>query len=516
MSSPRKLLASLAGAAVALAGVTVLATPSAQANPGGTALVINEVYVNGGSAGATYTNKYVELFNPTASDIALTGMSIQYRPPGNTDLSSNTVALVGTVTAGGFFTFVGGSNGANGIAVPGQDQQSNSINPGAGGGTIALADVTGLIDPDSSASVVDKIGYGTSNTPEGGASGTGPSGNSVTLGLSRSETGADTDVNSADFAAKALTPDAVNPPPPPPPVAKTISEIQGDNAAVSPLVGTGVITQGVVTAAYPSGGFFGFYMQTGGTGGPTDPAARLHSDGIFVRQTVAAGAVTVSPGDSVEVTGNVTEFAGQTQVEVTSASDIDSIAPLAPVTATTTTSWPDTDAKKEKLEGMLYTPQGNFTISDNFSTNSFGELGLARGNLPLIIPTEVGAVGSPDNIAQAAANAANAIVLDDGSSTAFLSNQTQTPPYISNTAPVPHGCDWHVQRQRHLHPGWRRGGDLPVRAADPGCRPRQRHHAVQRREHPHQRPRRGRHRGRRHRGGQGGLLQRPELLHHAG
>ncbi len=44
---------------------------------------------------------------------------------------------------------------------------------------------------------------------------------------------------------------------------------------------------------------------------------------------------------------------------------------------------------------MLYTPEGNFTISDNFATNSFGELGLARGNLPLIIPTEVGEAGQP-------------------------------------------------------------------------------------------------------------------------
>ncbi len=78
-----------------------------------------------------------------------------------------------------------------------------------------------------------------------------------------------------------------------------------------------------MTAAYPAGGFFGFYLQTAGTGGATDPAARLHSDGVFVRQTVAAGAVTVVPGDSVEVTGTVKEFAGQTQVEVTAASDID-------------------------------------------------------------------------------------------------------------------------------------------------------------------------------------------------
>ncbi len=87
-----------------------------------------------------------------------------------------------------------------------------------------------------------------------------------------------------------------------------------------------MITEGVVTAAYPSGGFFGFYMQTEGTGGSVDPATRTTSDGIFVRQTFSAGAVTVEPGDFVQVFGTVTEFAGQTQVEVTDAADIEPAA----------------------------------------------------------------------------------------------------------------------------------------------------------------------------------------------
>ena len=52
MSTTPKRLAVLASAAVAVAGMTVLAPP-AQANPGGTGLVISEVYGGGGSSSAS-------------------------------------------------------------------------------------------------------------------------------------------------------------------------------------------------------------------------------------------------------------------------------------------------------------------------------------------------------------------------------------------------------------------------------------------------------------------------------
>ncbi|WP_258142711.1 lamin tail domain-containing protein [Arthrobacter sp. MYb227] len=42
-------------------------------------VIINEAYLNGGSANATYKNKYVELYNRTNTDINLSGWSLQYR-----------------------------------------------------------------------------------------------------------------------------------------------------------------------------------------------------------------------------------------------------------------------------------------------------------------------------------------------------------------------------------------------------------------------------------------------------
>ena len=65
-----------------------------------------------------------------------------------------------------------------------------------------------------------------------------------------------------------------------------IAEIQGDGA-VSDLVGDPVITEGVVTAAYPSGGFFGFYLQTEGTVGRSTRPPAPRPTASSSRQTFA-------------------------------------------------------------------------------------------------------------------------------------------------------------------------------------------------------------------------------------
>src|SRR4051812_29615130 len=77
---------------VALLSVAGLASPllvaSASANPSSTDLVINEAYVNGGSSGASFVNKFVELYNPTSSPVPLTGDTLQYRAPTSTVVPS--------------------------------------------------------------------------------------------------------------------------------------------------------------------------------------------------------------------------------------------------------------------------------------------------------------------------------------------------------------------------------------------------------------------------------------------
>lgn len=215
--------------------------------------------------------------------------------------------------------------------------------------------------------------------------------------------------------------------------AVAIADIQGTGTA-SPLDGETVTTSGIVTAAYPSGGFFGFYLQTPGTGGSLDLGAHGASDAVFVYQPRSAGAVTVEPGDAVTVTGEVTEYAGLTEVSVAAAGDIvtDGTGSIEPVVS----QWPSTAAQKESLEGMLLAPQGDFTVSNTYGVENYGELGLAQGDHPLLQPTEVARPGSDEAAAVEADNAARSIVLDDGSSTTLRPPTSRTIPYVSNAAPV--------------------------------------------------------------------------------
>ncbi|MGH3353090.1 MAG: ExeM/NucH family extracellular endonuclease [Nocardioides sp.] len=215
--------------------------------------------------------------------------------------------------------------------------------------------------------------------------------------------------------------------------AVAIADIQGTGTS-SPLDGETVTTSGIVTAAYPSGGFFGFYLQTPGSGGSLDLGAHDASDAVFVYQPRSAGAVTVEPGDVVTVTGEVTEYAGLTEVSVAAAGDIvtDGTGSIDPVVS----QWPATAAQKESLEGMLLAPQGDFTVSNTYGVENYGELGLAQGDRPLLQPTEVARPGSDEAAAVEADNAARSIVLDDGSSATLRPPTSRTIPYVSNTAPV--------------------------------------------------------------------------------
>lgn len=427
-----------AALSLSLAGAAgLLSTTPAAASPGGTGLVISEAYVNGGSAGATFTNKFVEFFNPTASAIALSGDTLQYRAPASTVVPSGSqvFALSGSVPAGGHFLVQLPSNGANGAALPTPDLTTGaSVNPGAGGGTLYLVDgPSGVLPTD--ASVIDKIGWGTSNSPEG----TAASGNSVILSYQRSAAGADTDNNAADFPVAAPTPRNAgsvppDPDPEPEPTARTIAEIQGTNTDTSPLNGQNVITEGVVTAAYPVGGFNGFYLETGGP--DTTPGA---SDAVFVFGSISAAQVAV--GDSVRVAAKVTEFQGLTELTAPTVTRL--TTPLPAVTpATLPWSELDTAAEKEAHEGELIAPRGDFTVSDTFDANWFGVFTLAAGDEPLRQPTDVGRAGSAEAQAAAADNAARAIVLDDGSSLNYSSaaNSGKPLPWLTAARSVRTGA----------------------------------------------------------------------------
>ncbi|GAA5189656.1 ExeM/NucH family extracellular endonuclease [Rugosimonospora acidiphila] len=531
MSAPLIRRATIAALSLSTVGLScsLLALP-ASANPAGTGLVISEAYVNGGSAGATYLNKFVELYNPTPSAISLAGDTLQYRAPTSTVVPSGSqvFTLTGTVAGHGHFLIQLPSNGASsnpGAPLPTPDLSTGgSVNPGAGGGTLFIAASTsGVLPTDST--VIDKIGWGTSNSPEGSA----PSGNSLTASYQRDAAGTDTDNNATDFQVAGPTPQdaasdggtgtgtvsVTNPGTQTatsgtaiaalalsasggtapytwtatglpagltisstgtvsgtptaagsssvtvtatdstgasgsatfsfqvagaPGTVVPIASIQGTNTDTSPYSGQTVTTDGVVVAAYPTGGFSGFYLETGGAGG-TEAADKTPgaSDAVFVFGSQSVGQVTV--GESVEVTGEVSEFQGETEIEFPTVSKL---ATALPAVVADQIPWSDlaTDAQKEAHEGELMAPQGDFTVSDNFDANWYGSFTLAAGDTPLRQPTDAGTAGSADAQAAAADNAARMVTLDDGSSINYSTgaNANSPLPWLTATNSVSVGA----------------------------------------------------------------------------
>jgi len=144
--------------------------------------------------------------------------------------------------------------------------------------------------------LVDALSYeGDSGAPYTEGTGAGLEDNSALAGkgISRCPGGFDTDHNSTDFGFRDITPGDANACPPVTPAA--IHEIQGA-AHLSPLVGVTALTTGVVTAVSATG----FWMQD-----PEPDANVATSEGIFVFTSSAPG---VAAGDSVQVTGTVSEF----------------------------------------------------------------------------------------------------------------------------------------------------------------------------------------------------------------
>jgi predicted extracellular nuclease len=403
-------------AAVAASGL--LAAP-ASANTAGTGLVISEAYGGGGNSGATYTNDFIELYNPTSAPVDVGGWSVQYRSKSNG--GNGVTPLTGTVPAHGYYLVqeAKGSGGTTPLPAP---DATGSLAMSGSDGTVFLADTTDVVtlSPGSvvgAAHVVDLVGYGATSTYEGAAA--AATANATSVG--RDAAGTDTDVNAGDFTVAAPTPGGGPATQPACPAEMTIEAIQGVGAS-SPCDGVDhdITTRGIVTAAFPVGGFYGFYVQTPGTGGDLDFADHRASDGLYVYSP--ATVATVAIGDYLEVTGEVSEYGGMTELTIPDGGavtplDGTGVAPVKPATV----GLPATETRRETLEGMLVAPQGPFTVADNYSLNQYGEIGLASGTSPLSQPTDV---ADPHDAAAIRAvedaNAARSVRLDDGSSWNYL------------------------------------------------------------------------------------------------
>ncbi|MCR2818793.1 ExeM/NucH family extracellular endonuclease [Microbacterium sp. zg.Y1090] len=436
----RRPLAALTVAATVAAGIAF--APAAHAAVSVDApVVIAEVYGGGGNSGGAYQRDFIELANRSGAAVDLSGYSVQYASA--TGGTWQVTALTGQVLPAGGRLLIGQATGTDTTQPAFEADVNGSIPLSGSQGKVALvSSLTPLSGANSLVDlpqVVDFVGWGGATHFAGSAAAPGTTN---AQSVSRDEAATHTADNAADFAAGAPTPQGLGtgggdpepePEPEPEPTVVAIADIQGAQAE-SPLVGRTVTTTGVVTAHYPTGGFGGYVIQTPGTGGALDLASHRASDAVFVRAPEAVSEVAL--GDTVDVTGVVGEYQGLTQLSV-SPGDAAVVAPAAPPVPATV-GWPADPAQREALESMLVAPQGPFTVTNTYSTNQYGEVGLAAGDAPLRQPTDVARPGSPEAAAIAADNAARAVTLDDGTSINFLSaaNSALTPAYVSLGEPI--------------------------------------------------------------------------------
>lgn len=432
--------------AFAMSFGTLAASP-AFAAPDGSGVVINEAYLSGGSAGAAFKNKFVELYNPTDADIVLDGMSLQYRSASGEGTSNGVVPLSSTIPAGGYFLVQANSNGDAGAELPGADITSN-LTPSGTNGTLALVEGTAAVTLGTGSvtgaeGVIDLLGYGTSNTFEAAAA-IAPSGNTDVKSLNRTD-GADADDNSADFSLSAtITPQssgATDPGEEDPddpgtdePVPATIAEVQGTGDA-STMVGQTVTVEGVVIGDYRTGGYKGISIQTAGSGGETD-ATPGASDGIFVYLDNLAPSLEI--GDVVSVTGVVGENFSQTQIVPGAVEDISVVTAQAGLPAVTPLPETAIGTDREAYENMLVAPSGTYRVASSHQLYNFGTLWLNPGELN-VKSTETVRPGD-EATAIAAANRADRILLDDGYSIQ-VSNSAHPgeQPYFTEDVTVRNG-----------------------------------------------------------------------------
>lgn len=405
--------------AIAALVSTCVVVPQATAAVDGSTAVISEVYGGGGNKNAPFTHDFIELYNPTDTAIDVSGWSVEYfSSKGN---SGGKTTLNGSIPAGGYYLIQGGGGG-EGAPLPTPDAEGGLSMSGSKG-SVKLYDASGA--------EVDVVGYGEASISEGSPT---PA-LSNTTSAQRNEAGTDTDDNAADFSTAAPTPKSgggatapedpqpENPTPAEPGSTVTIPDIQGTGAE-SPLKGQTVTTQGVVTAVWQGEkSLNGFTIQTPGTG-ETAPAEA--SEAVFVY----TGGTGFYPkiGESVEVTGSVDEYYGQTQIALTQGSVLDTA--LDPVKPLAIDALPEGDEAREKLESMLLKP-GVHTVTDNYGLNRYGELGLAPGTEALRQPTDKFAPGSAEMHALEESNAAKYVILDDGSTRDFTRDGASTKlPYI--------------------------------------------------------------------------------------
>ena len=206
-----------------------------------------------------------------------------------------------------------------------------------------------------------------------------------------------------------------------------IHDVQG-NGATSPIIGSTVTVEGVVTADFQgTNKLRGFFLQEEDADADADPNT---SEGIFIYCSTCPTAV--AEGQRVKATGAVSEYNGMTEITASTAGAVvvtDAGNHLGEITPTPITLpiVGDLDAFYEAREEMLVTFTDTLTVSEYFELARYGQIVLSQGGRPYQF-TEQSTPSVSGYTAHLDAVARRQIILDDDNDAQEWYLPSSTPP----------------------------------------------------------------------------------------
>jgi uncharacterized repeat protein (TIGR01451 family) len=205
-----------------------------------------------------------------------------------------------------------------------------------------------------------------------------------------------------------------------------IHDVQGSGAA-TPIPGSTVTVEGVVTADFQGTNLQGFFLQEEDADADANPAT---SEGIFV--FCGACLTPVAEGQRVKATGTVSEFNLLTEITASSAPSVvvtnagNNLAQVTPATIDLPIAGV-VDDYYEAREGMKVTFVDTLSVSEYFELGRYGQIILYEGGRPRQF-TEFNAPSVAGNAAWADTLSRRRVILDDDNNAQEWYLTTSSPP----------------------------------------------------------------------------------------
>ena len=127
------------------------------------ALVISQVYGAGGNSGSTFKNDFIEIYNPGAQAVDVTGWSVQYTSAAGT--TWQVTNLAGSVQPGAYYLIQESAGAGGTTSLPTPDATGGIAMSGTDGKVALVQSTTALSGacPTATASAIDLVSYGSGN-----------------------------------------------------------------------------------------------------------------------------------------------------------------------------------------------------------------------------------------------------------------------------------------------------------------------------------------------------------------